>query len=141
MPDPMRRLNILVGRWEVILDHHALGHDVRGATTFEWLDGVYLEQRLVVDHPGFMNGMLIIGGDDQTGLFSVCYADDRGTRRIYQMSVEDDVWRLWREGTDFAHRFTGTFNAVRDVIDGVWERSTDGETWDFDFRLTYRRLS
>lgn len=141
MPDPMRRLDVLVGRWKLILDHSALGGDVRGVTTFEWLDGVYLRQRVVVDHPEVINGELVIGADDQTGLFSVCYSDDLGNRRIYQMSVNGPVWRLWREAPHFAQRFTGTFSDDLDMIDGLWELNSDGRTWNHDYRLTYRRTS
>lgn len=141
MADPMRRINVFVGRWELIVDHRAFGSDVRGVATFVWREGVLLEQRLVVDHPGFRNALLIIGGDDQTELFNVCYSDDRGKQRIYQMSVEGGVWRLWRQTPKVRQRFVGAFSADHDQIEGVWEVSRDGgETWDLDFRMRYRRL-
>lgn len=141
MSDPMRKLDILVGRWELTVDHRAFGTDVRGVTTFVWHDGVFLEQSMVVDHPDFTNGLLIIGADDQTEMFSVCYADDRGTLRIYRMAVDGGVWRIWRDTPDYSQRFTGTFTADHDQIDGLWELSRDeGRTWAHDFRLTYRRI-
>lgn len=140
MADPMRRLNVFIGRWELIVDHRAFGHDVRGVASCVWRDGVLLEQRLVVDHPGFRNALLIIGGDDQSERFNVCYSDDRGKQRIYQMSIDGEMWRLWRETPKTRQRFTGAFTADHDQIQGMWEFSRDGETWDLDFRLRYRRL-
>jgi len=35
--------------------------------------------------------------------------DDRGVCRVYEMSIGDGEWRLWREGEPFPQRFTGRF--------------------------------
>jgi hypothetical protein len=39
----------------------------------------------------------------------------------------------------FAQRFVGAFSEDGNVIDGAWEKSQDGSTWEKDFDLTYRR--
>jgi hypothetical protein len=39
----------------------------------------------------------------------------------------------------FSQRYTGTFSADGDTIDGQWEISDDGTEWRTDFRLTHRR--
>jgi hypothetical protein len=54
------------------------------------------------------------------------------------------VWTLTRESPDFApldfrQRFTGTFSADGNTIDGAWESGRDGGGWEHDFALTYRR--
>jgi hypothetical protein len=36
-------------------------------------------------------------------------------------------------------RFTGTLSADGDTVDGRWEMSKDGVTWNLDFELTYVR--
>jgi hypothetical protein len=61
------------------------------------------------------------------------------------MSLDDAVWKLWREEPDFspldfAQRFTGTFSADRSKISGRWEIARDGVTWEHDFDLTYLRV-
>jgi hypothetical protein len=60
------------------------------------------------------------------------------------MSIEDGVWKLWRDEPDFSpldfsQRFTGTFSADGETISGRWEICHDGETWEHDFDLTYTR--
>jgi hypothetical protein len=39
----------------------------------------------------------------------------------------------------FNQRFTGTLSADADTIDGRWEMSKDGVTWNLDFELAYHR--
>jgi hypothetical protein len=61
------------------------------------------------------------------------------------MTFQDGVWTLLRGAPDFTplnfwQRFTGTFSADGDTIDGRWETSKDGSAWELDFGLTYRRI-
>jgi hypothetical protein len=61
------------------------------------------------------------------------------------MSVEDGVWKLWRDepdfsALDFSQHFAGTFSADGRTIDGRWEICHDGTTWEHDFDLTYTRV-
>ena len=55
------------------------------------------------------------------------------------MSASPGTWRFWRDGPDFAQRFTGTFSADGDTIIGRGELSRDGTSWEDDLQLTYRR--
>ena len=55
------------------------------------------------------------------------------------MSLDDGVWKLWRDGAPFAQRFTGTFSEDGRTIAGRWE-ILDGETWKTDFDLTYTKV-
>jgi len=141
MPDPIPRLAPLVGRWEATAAHPAdPTATMRAEVTFEWHEGAFLLQRSVTDHPDFPDGVMIIGGDDATERFSVCYSDDRGVRRVYEMTVADGVWRQWRDVAGFAQRFTGTFSEDGDTVTGAWEMCQDGETWTHDFDITYRKV-
>lgn len=148
-PD-LERLNRFVGVWEleVPLD----GQTIRGGReTFEWLeDGAFLVQcseagdlsqaptEWVENAP--RSTVSIIGLDDTSGQFTMLYADSRDVFRVYQMSLSDGVWKLWRDAPGFSQRFTGTFNDD-DVIEGTWERSDDGVDWEVDFYLTYTKIS
>jgi hypothetical protein len=60
------------------------------------------------------------------------------------MSFANRVWTLTRESPDFTplgfgQRFTGTFSADGTAIRGAWEKRLDGQDWEDDFNLTYRR--
>ena len=41
--------------------------------------------------------------------------------RAARMSLDDGVWRLWRDGPDFSERFTGRFSDDGTTISGAWE--------------------
>ena len=68
------------------------------------------------------------------------YTDDRDVQRIYAMSLEDGIWKLWRDGEPFPQRFTGEFSKNGRTIAGRWEKAEDGKTWTTDFDLTYTKL-
>ena len=72
--------------------------------------------------------------------------DTRGVTRLYAMTFAGGVWTLTRESVDFspldfAQRFTGTFSADGDRIDGSWEKRMPGGAWELDFNLTYTKSS
>lgn len=148
-PD-LERLDRFVGEWEleVPLD----GQTIRGGReTFEWLeDGAFLVHR---SETGELSGaptewvenaprsaVRIIGVDDTSEQFTMLYADSRDVFRVYQMSLSEGVWKLWRDAPEFSQRFTGTFDDG-DVIEGTWEHSGDGVDWEVDFDLTYTRVA
>ena len=132
----MQELDALVGEWtaEVPLPSGT----VQARTTFEWLEGGgFLIQRATIDAPQFPNGVMIIGGDP----LRQHYFDSRGVQRVYQMSLEGGVWKLWREDPDFFQRFAGTFSEDGRTITGAWEKSYDrGSTWEHDFDLVYNKV-
>lgn len=66
--------------------------------------------------------------------------DSRGIARIYQMSLQDGVWKQWRNAPGFWQRFEGTFSADGRSITGRAEKSVDGVRWELDFELTYTRV-
>lgn len=109
--------------------------------TFEWMEGVpLLIERWHVDMPEAPDGTAIIGCDGKSGRYHQLYTDDRDVQRIYEMSLADGVWKLWREGDPFSQRFTGTFSEDGRTIEGRWEIAEDGETWRTDFEVTYTKL-
>jgi hypothetical protein len=62
------------------------------------------------------------------------------------MTLDDDVWKLWRDVPDFSpldfgQRFTGMVSSNGEVIDGAWEISHDGRSRQHDFDLMYRKQS
>jgi hypothetical protein len=59
---------------------------------------------------------------------------------VYQMTLADGAWKVWREETGFWQRYRGTFSADGAVIRGAWEASADGSDWKHDFDLTYTKI-
>jgi hypothetical protein len=124
--------------------------------TFEWLEGrKFLIQRWSIDLPEAPNGIAIIGLRDAPASAEAVaeavadsgapyrqhYFDSRGVHRIYEMTLSDGEWKLWRDSLDpFAQRFTGRFSDDGKTITGAWELAEDGSTWKTDFAMTYTKL-
>ncbi len=147
MTEPSTALAPFVGEWKILATFgDEPPADIGAWVTFEGLPGeVVLIERWEVPIPEAPDGIAIIGADPASeGNFLQHYFDSRGVARVYKMSVQDGVWKLWRDEPDFspldfAQRFTGSFSADGTTIDGRWEICHDGKTWEHDFDITYRR--
>lgn len=152
--DPtLRRLNALVGEWDMLAFLDGLP-TARARAVFEPLaGGAFLIQSVDAAPSDFevpqnwvQNSpfpiVTIIGFDQRTETFFYNYADARGVCRVYRMSLTDGTWELWGQaGTHFHQRFTGTFGNHGNTITGRWERSRDGSAWELDFDQTYTKIS
>lgn len=142
--DPaLDRLDVLVGEWTMEAGPPGGPPWEGGArVSFEWLEGRrFLVQRWQVDLPEAPDGIAVIGLGAEPGTFRQHYFDSRGVHRIYEMTLDDGVWKLWRDAPDpFPQRYAGTFSDDGATIAGRWEKAEDGSTWDTDFDLTYRKV-
>jgi hypothetical protein len=112
-----------------------------GRVTFEWLDGVPLViERSHVELPEAPDSVSVIGCDGMSDTYYQLYTDERDVQRVYEMSLGDGVWKLWRDGEPFSQRFTSTFSADGKTIAGRWEMAEDGKTWKTDIELTYTKV-
>jgi len=141
-------LEAFIGEWSLGADFpNAPPIDARGRVVFEWLPGEqFLVQRWEVPVPEAPDGIAIIGFDRGRGTYLQHYFDSRGVARVYEMSFDNGVWKLWRTSADFSpldfsQRFTGTFSDDGASIEGRWETSSDGSTWELDFDLTYTKVT
>ncbi|WP_028060892.1 DUF1579 family protein [Candidatus Solirubrobacter pratensis] len=127
-----------VGEWTVTVPFS----DAPGRTTFEWtLDGAFLIQRTDVPHPEAPNSLIVYAFDADAGRYAQHYFDSRGVVRRYEMSLENGVWKLWRDHPGFSQRWAASFSDDGRTISGAWSKSFDGSTWEHDFDLTYTRVS
>ena len=138
----LKELDILVGEWTMeATPPGGPPWPGNGRTVFEWHESrAFLISRSTVDQPEFPDGWEIIGCDAANGTYFQLYADDRGVCRVYEMSVGDGEWKLWREGEPFSQRFTATISDDGNTIVGRWEAAKDGSNWETDFDLTYTRV-
>jgi hypothetical protein len=138
----------LEGEWRIEATHRLMpGVDIRGRATFEFLNGgLVLIWRATYDHPDIPDSIAVLTCDDEGDLAgpgggcSICYFDQRGVTRRYQVSAEPGVWRFWRDHPGFSQRFTGTLTPDGNTITGVVELNQDGVTWEEDLLLTYTRV-
>ena len=138
----LKKMEALVGEWTL----EAIGPGGEpwpgeGRATIEWYaSGAHLLKRSAIDVPEAPSEVSIIGCDAANGTYYQLYSDDRGVCRVYEMSIGDGKWRLWRAGEPFAQRFTGTFEDDGNTIVGRWEKAEDGENYETDFGLIYRKI-
>ena len=155
--DPvLNRLNRLLGSWVTEATHPALpGVVVQGTAIMEWLEGErFLILRSRTDHPDFPDGISIIGftgrdrgqsapSIDQESAdkpqMRMHYFDSRGVSRIYEATIDDESWRVWRDAPGFSQRFSGAFADGGDTIVGRWQMCQDEVHWNDDLEITYRR--
>jgi len=90
--------------------------------------------------PEAPDGIAVIGCDGMSGTYHQLYTDERDVQRIYEMSLDSGVWKLWRDGEPFSQRFTGRFSEDGNTIAGRWEIAEDRTTWKTDFDLTYTKV-
>jgi hypothetical protein len=141
-PNPvLKNLEVLIGEWNTAGTHPAFpGATLRGHVSFEWFEGgAFLTMYSIVEEPGPPSSITVFGRDDATETYSMQYFDIRGVSRIYAMSLEGRICKLWRNAPGFAQRFTGTFSEDGNAIVGRWDKSGDGVNWEKDLELTYTR--
>lgn len=143
--DPeLDELEALVGEWTMeATPPGAEPWPGEARVSFEWLEGrTWLIERWSIEMPEAPDGIAIIGLGEGDGTFQQHYFDSRGVHRVYEMTVEDGSWRMWRDDADpFPQRFSATFSDDGSMITARWEKAPDGTNWETDFNVTYRRTS
>src|SRR5215217_4670778 len=106
-------LSVLLGSWNTVGTHPMVpGTTFHGRTTFAWIEGgAFLIMRSQIDEPEIPSGIAVFGTDDTSGECSMLYFDERGVSRRYEVSLQDNVWRWWRDDPKFSQRFSGTISA------------------------------
>jgi len=144
----LEALEPFIGRWNLEpLFSFRVPEGVTGRAVFEWMPGGrILVERWEVSHPDAPDGIALIGPDQNGEAYVQHYFDSRGVARVYQMGFTGGLWTLSRTTADFtplafSQRYSGRFSDDGRTIDGTWEICHDGETWEKDFDLTYRRMS
>ena len=143
VPQPtasIKQFDILVGEWDMVGTHPSFP-SAYGHSSFEWLmEGALLVWHFDWEHPGPPSAVSVIGHDDSGQTCSMLYSDERGVARIYQMSLEGGVWKMWRESPGFSQRMTGTFSDDGNIITSLGALLRDGSNWEQDLNVTYTRM-
>ena len=138
-PD-MRPFVALIGTWATEATHPQLEGVVPGSVTFEWLDGGrFLIQRSLHESDVVPNSISLIGPPEDGDGLVMEYFDSRGVRRTYRTSLEDGVWRWWRDVLNFAQRFSAVL--APDGFEGHGELARTPGDWGGDLDISYRRTS
>lgn len=138
----LAQLDPLVGTWRMVGVHPAFVSEAKGVAVFEWLlDGGLLLWRFTWEDPGPPSATAVIGRDDSAKRCSMLYADERGVTRVYQMSVEGNLWTMWRDAPGFSQQMTGRISDDGTIIEVLGKLSRDGSTWERDLDVTYTKMA
>lgn len=143
IPNPaLKPLSILVGTWRMVGSHPSLPDTLHGQTTFKWLEGgAFLMMHSETQEPGVPSSLAMIGSDDNADTFFMLYFDERSVSRKYEVTLSNNIWKIWRDEPSFPQRFTGTIADDGNTIVGVWEVREDGSNWKRDLEMTYTRVT
>jgi hypothetical protein len=140
----LEAMNIFIGEWETeisaVRDNPSMR--VQGNASFDWTEGgAFVRLQAGVPNSPFPSQISLMGPDDSAGAYCMLYFDSRGVSRIYQMSLDNGVWKLWRDFPEFSQRFTAKLSEDNTILDGDWAMSTDGKNWVHDFNIKYRKIN
>ena len=136
----MKQFEILVGEWTMVGTHPEFPSEAHGHSSFEWLvEGALLVWHFDWERRGPPSALSVIGHDDSVETCCMLYSDERGVARIYQMSLEGGVWKMWRDSPGFSQRVTGTISSDGNTIPCQWEWSYDEEHGEQNLDVTYTR--
>jgi hypothetical protein len=139
--DALKELEVLIGEWTMeAIPPGGEPWPGEARTTFGWMEGnQLLLERSMVEMPEAPDGVCVIGCDAANGTYYQLYTDERGVCRVYEMSIGNGEWKLWRDGAPFSQRFSATISDDGNSIKGRWELAEDGENFRTDFDLIYTR--
>jgi hypothetical protein len=146
MNDAMRRLEAMVGDWDVTMTHawflDSLDTEIRGTATVDWFADAFLMLRSTFEgrdaSAGASAWALAIGRSDPRDGFVALSYDDRGVYRVFDMTFADGEWTLLREDPDFHQRIV--MRLTQDRIEMRADASEDaGTTWRKDLDYIFVR--
>lgn len=139
----LQSFNRLVGEWRTTGTHPAVpGTNLHGHSTCQWHEGgAFLIMHSEIDHPDFPDGVAIFGSDDQAKTYYMLYFDERGISRKYDVSIEGDQLKWWRDDPEFSQRVLMAISDDSNKITCDGEMSRGQAAWEKDLSLTYVRLA
>jgi hypothetical protein len=101
---------------------------ISGTDTYEWLPGGYfLLHKVDVLMGNDRNETFeVIGFDEHENHYTMQHYDNKGNSGLMIASCKDGVWTFLGENL----KFTGGFKNQDNEFSGIWERSTDGQSWE-----------
>lgn len=136
----------LIGEWEMVLSNASFlprpTEFVKGPpVSFSWGEnGAFLLMHMGDKAAGPPQALWLIHRDEAAPNYTVLYYDARNVSRVYQMSWQAQVWKMWREAPGFWQRYEGRVSQDGKTITARWEKSSDGSIWEHDFDITYTKI-
>lgn len=143
IPNPaLAAFSALAGTWETTGSHPLVpGIVLKGRCSFRWLEGgAFLLWQSAVDYEGFPEGVSIFGSDNETGDYFMLYFDERKVSRKYDVAIEGNVIKWWRNAPALSQRYNWTISEDGNSIVSKGEMSKNGTDWEKDLEQTFIRI-
>jgi hypothetical protein len=141
--DALQVFSPIIGNWDTTGSHGMIPDTVlHGRTSFD-LDetkGFIRVSSNIQEEVGIPAGIAIIASDDELGTYLMSYYDVRGISRIYNMSMQDNVMKWWRDAPSFSQRYSLTVSEDQQTMVGKGEIRKNGSAWEKDLDLTYKKV-
>jgi len=135
----LRRLDVLVGRWNWTGHAKGGGFDVTGWAEYQWLEGRhFLVERSALTAQGETNHNLAVTGYDVARKTCIArYFDSAGLHGEFRLAVDGD--RLLVDWDRY--RLAADISPDRSRISGEWQSSEDGAVWAYWYDMVMERQS
>lgn len=125
----LKSLEVLEGKWdtETVFKNNPKDAGM-GSVSYSWLDGNYY----LIGHfenaftkGNIHKGIWVLGYDEKDQSTRGHFFDSMGNERNYEIGIEGRDYHIKGEFERYRGRIEG------DTITGTWEKSGDGENWEY----------
>jgi len=140
IPNPaLQPLQGLIGEWETQGTHPAVPETLHGHISFQWHEGgAFIIMHSEIDHKDFPDGVAIFASDNDANTLFMCYFDERGISRKYDLQVNGKQVKWERIDPKFSQRVTMNISDNQIITKG--EMSQNGADWEKDLSLDCTRI-
>ena len=142
IPNPaLQPFAVLVGEWKTFGTHPLVPNtELQGYSSFKWIEGgAFLMWYSEIDKEDFPTGIAIFGSDDATREYFMMYFDERKVSRKYEVSIQGNIIKWWRNAPGFSQRYSWTIADNGNTIISKGQLSKNGTAWEKDLELTFTR--
>jgi len=131
----------LIGEWQITGTHpYFPGVELHGRASFNWHEGgAFIIVHSQIDHNEFPDGVEIFGSDNVSKEYFMIHFDERGTSRWYNVSVQPDGIKWWRDNPDFSQAFSLVVQDAN-TMKSSGKMRQQGKDWEDDLALSYKRM-
>ena len=124
-PHPaLRALDVLVGAWDLKGRDFRTNQEIRGQSTFEWLEGgFFLVHRFSFDYAGkAFTGVEYVGYDEKRRhLKTLVFSNHNPGPLEYTWEVDEHTFTNWFGDVGADNHYKGKFSENRNTLVGQWE--------------------
>lgn len=124
-PNPaLKALDVMVGTWDLSGRDFTTNEEIRGQSTFEWLEGgFFLVHRFSINYAErTFTGVEYIGYDEKSRhLKTHVFANQSPEPFEYTWEVDKNSFTNWFGDVGSENRYQGTFGEDHNTLIGQWE--------------------